>query len=544
MNFVSGTNIKNYMINDQLVDWLEYYYYDKPTEMKDEFTKFIIKKGNEFESKIIEEINNNIKVKTVASHFFEEAYIKTLKLMESGTPLIHSAYIQNKDLKLYGIADLLIRSDFLKVFTDYEYKHTCKESYHYVVLDIKWSTLNLTADKIHLVNSGRIPAYKGQLYIYNQCLKEMQKYEPKVGFLLGRRYVCNSIGERFDGPFDKIGVVNFEKKDCPLIDKINKGIKWVRKYKKEGRNWELYPPSNHNLYPNMKVDSGGWNGIKTEIAKELNEITLIWYCGIKQREKAFEKGVFSYTDPRCTPKLLNIKGQREKLISNILKINRQNVEKFKIFSRSEMKTFSNEMFVDFETFCDVIDFENDETEPLRKLNTIFLIGVYYENTYYSFVAKDLNESSELAIMEEFTEFVRSKNNPVLWYWHAENQIWDKSYSNQFDKNNEIFQYDFNWQDLKNIFIQNEIVIKDCFSYKLKEIVFCLNKHGLITVSNNSDYENGKDASLSALKLYLENEKKNEISPMKENENMKEIIKYNEFDCVSLFSILNFLKMIF
>lgn len=564
-SFVSGTEVRNYMINDELVDWLRLYYNkndnleedevedeDKEENKKqnyDSFTSYIMEKGNEFEAKIINDFNNemNTKIISVSPFYTEKAYNKTLELIRNRVPFIHSACIKNDSQKLFGVADLLIRSDFLGLFTKYEYKHDCQEPYHYVVLDIKWSTLHLTADQTHLVNSGNIPAYKAQLYIYNQCLKEMQKYEPKVAFLLGRRSECNSSGDKYDSPFDKIGVVDFNKKDATYTLKTGKAIKWVRKVREEGKKWRINPPSNFHLYPNMKVDSGKWQGIKMKIAKDIGDISLIWYCGIKQKEKAFDKGVFSFKDCRCNVNVLEIKGQRAKHISNILKINQQSEEKIRICSKQRLPSFSNEMFVDFETFCDIHDFEDDESDPLRRLNTIFLIGVWYQNQYYSFIAKDLKPSSELEIMEQFHEFVKSKNNPVLWYWHAENQLWDRSYNNQLDKNPEIFQFDFNWIDLKDIFIQNEIVIQDCFSYKLKEIINCLSNHGFISILNRSDKcKNGKDASLIALKLYFEHEKTGALSEytLRASTVMKDVLKYNEFDVVSLHAILNFLKMIF
>ena len=39
----------------------------------------------------------------------------------------------------------------------------------YYVIDIKFTTLKLTCDGIHVLNSGLFPAYKAQLYVYTQC---------------------------------------------------------------------------------------------------------------------------------------------------------------------------------------------------------------------------------------------------------------------------------------------------------------------------------------------------------------------------------------
>ncbi len=556
--YVSGTDVRNFMLNDTLVDWLKLYFKKDYKETETDFVKHILQKGNDFESKIINTINSMIKVVSVSSIFSDENVLQTLKLMKEGIPLIHSAPIKNEKLKLKGIADLLIRNDYLNQFVNYEYKHSCNQPYHYVVLDIKWSTLKLTADQTHLVNSGNIPAYKGQINIYNKCLFEMQNYEPKIGLILGRRSSCDSKDIKYDSPFEKVGIINFENKDNKYEHMTTQAINWIRKVRKEGNNWSVNPPSNSFLYPNMKIDSGQWNDIKNKIAREIGEISLIWYCGLKQRQHAFDKGIFTFKDERCSTDLLkmNSSSKRTELVSNILKINQQKEIKLRsCIKNTSIPERSNEMFVDFETFCDIHDFDDtdDNEEDFHRLNTIFLIGALYQDQYYSFIAKDLNINSEFEIMEQFVSFVNKCGNPTLWYWHAEAQLWDRSYQNHFDlkcfkmKNEKDFYKteemadwnNLNWKDLKDVFISNQIVIQNCFSYKLKEIVECLSTHGFISSYILSECKNGKDASLLALNLYLKTDNVTHVSRV-----MKDIIKYNEFDVTSLFKILTFLRNFF
>ena len=83
----------------------------------------------------------------------------------------------------HGIIDLLVRSDYLHKLVDEcpltqdEIKIPNKldtKSYHYIVIDIKFSTLPLRSDGKHLLNSGSYPAYKAQCLIYTQAVGLIQ----------------------------------------------------------------------------------------------------------------------------------------------------------------------------------------------------------------------------------------------------------------------------------------------------------------------------------------------------------------------------------
>jgi len=57
--------------------------------------------------------------------------------------------------------------------------------WHYVLVDAKFTTLHLSAAG-QVGNGGSAPAYKGQLFIYNRALGNLQGYAPERAFLLGR----------------------------------------------------------------------------------------------------------------------------------------------------------------------------------------------------------------------------------------------------------------------------------------------------------------------------------------------------------------------
>ena len=101
---------------------------------------------------------------------------QTIDYMKQGVPLIHSAPIRNKRNGTHGVIDILIRSDYLHNIVEENPLTEDEQSiaapklngkYHYIVVDIKFSTLSLRSDGRHLLNDSKYKAYKAQLYIYN-----------------------------------------------------------------------------------------------------------------------------------------------------------------------------------------------------------------------------------------------------------------------------------------------------------------------------------------------------------------------------------------
>lgn len=550
-DWVSASNIRNYMLNDTLVDWLKMYKSETKSD-RSIFQNFIMEQGNVFEESIVKILKAILPVVTISNVITDETCKETIEAMKRNVPVIHSAPFRNYKNGTHGIIDLLVRSDYLKYFCDYKYE---KENVFYVVIDIKFSTLPLRADGIHLLNSGNYKFYKAQLRIYTEALEELQGFLPNKAFILGRRWNYHSKGEDFKGLscFDKLGVVDYEKVDFNFIEQTHKAIEWIRLLRNEGIEWSIDPPSRKELYPNMCIDSGEWNDIKKEIANKIGDITQIWYCGVKNREIAFTNNIHTWRDKKCKSSKLGIHGLRSQTIDKIIAINRQNRDKIRP-SKIENNLYdwkdekANEIFVDFETFCDV--FSSFDTLPdSNRTNSIFMIGVYYREegkmTYKNFVAKNTSKEAEFEIMESFIQFVRQRNNPKLWYWHAEPYIWDRSENNQLDNaidENNMIRSDqivdnwrnLYWCDLCEIFKEEPIVIKGCFKFGLKEIASSLRDHGFISseIPQNNNCKSGLDASILAWNAY-----KN----MAPKQILQDIEEYNKFDVKVLHEILTFLR---
>lgn len=561
LEWISATKTHNYMNKDPLIDWLKLYgkrersFSNDNMEYNETFTNFLMKKGVEFERKVISYLKEKFEVKSVSDFYTKDTARETLQLIKEGFPIIHSAPLWNQYNKTYGIIDLVVRSDYVNklvnhnVLTPEEEKKGCKfhDNFHYVVIDIKYHTLQLASDGVHMRNSGRIPAYKSQLYIYNEIISNIQKYKPNCAYILGRRWYYTSCNQKYmnDSCVDKLGVINFKEYDKHIPNLSRKAVKWYRNVLKNGVNWHLNPPTHENLYPNMSVDSGNWNSYKEKLALKLSEITMIWQCGVKNRKKAFENNVFNWDDPRCDSNLLGVGNSRKKIVDAILEVNRQNVEK--ILPKKIKNNFlewkneeKNEMFIDFETFSDLC--ENFEEMPIQKrFNIIYMIGVGWKEQgtwkYRSFICKDISQKSEYDNMNNFMEFYKEKGSPSLYYWCAEKNFWNRSLNVQ-SKNNNVSHLQLNkWKDLHKLFVYKEepIVIKDCFGFGLKNIVKNMKKYGMIKTQLDSECKNGMMAMVKAWNCYT-----NFTNPVG-SAVMKDIEQYNEFDCKSIFDILTYLR---
>ena len=561
--WISATHTRNYMINDQLVDWLKHNNKRKNAVNKNDFMEFIMERGIEFENEVVKYIRKKHDVTFVSTYITDESVKKTISLMKEGVNIIHSAPVKNFKNNTKGVIDLLVRSDYLNNLIEecplLPEETTIKASnlngkYHYVVIDIKFSTLPLKSDGRHILNSGSYPAYKAQLFIYTEAINEIQGYMSNYAYILGRRwrYTQKNINYSNFSCMNKIGVIDYKTVDKEYIDKTKKAINWVRDVKQNGHKWSVSPPSRNELYPNMCKDSGKWQKEKAKIAEDLGEITNIWYCGVKNRDIGLKNNIKNWKDPNCNSSNIGIKGVRATIIDQILNINRQ--DDIKILPEKIIKNLfdwrlvSNEIFVDFETITDIFS-SFSELPKQKSSDMIFMIGVYYKNnkkewSYKNFICKKPTYEEEYRIMDEFNSFITSQKNPKIWYWCAENKFWKRSENRQYDlslhnkkqtKNIVDNWKVHNWTDMCELFKQEPIIIKDCFKFGLKSVSSAMKKHGFIETQIDSECNSGMSAMVLANNCYKTNPK-----PEK-SDIMKDISVYNKFDCKVLYEMLNYLR---
>lgn len=588
-NWISATSTRNSLLDDGFLDIIEYknkiicdlgetyknnLIKDVRLSKNDNFTSTIMKIGHKFEDGVIKLItdkvgkNNIINIGGYLDPRSDDRYDMTLKSIYDGIPIIYSGIIRNYKNQTYGIPDIIIRSDWIDkiinksfIIEEDKYEKASKLSgeYHYRIIDIKFTTLHLKCDGIHLRNNSNISAYKGQLYIYNKALSKIQGYNSNISYILGSKwkYVSKKIEYKGNDCFDRLGVIDFKNNDKHIVKKLLESVDWLQYINKNIDILDLskLPLIHHKLYPNMcnNLDFP-YHNIKTKFAESINEITLLWQCGPKQRIIAHKNGIYSWKDNRCTPSILGFKpGKRHNILSRILEVNRDSLDNIlpKHIENNEsdwQKEPILELYVDFEMTCSVL---NDlENLPKSSGNSIiYMIGVGYlknkEWKYKCFTTDQISSDEELRICIDFANYVtklinKYKFNPKLVHWgHAEPSAWNRVLNKYLSLSIKCIK--FNWFNLLNIFYNEPIVVKGCLSYGLKYIAKSFYDHGFIktTWDKDSSCSNGLGASLGAFRVSKDC-LDNSIS-IKNTNIIKNIIKYNEVDCKVLEEIINYLR---
>lgn len=604
--WVSATNIRNYMVDDPLIDWLEYYYQsiissdnqnniDAPIvnnylvnlflkqNKPNNFNQYLMKKGVVFENEIVKILQNKFGDNMVTIADYQQAksnvkYLETIDHISKGTPIIYQGVLHDYGRKIFGMPDLLIRSDWInKIFN----KPVLSKNYskvHYRVFEIKYSMLMLCADGKHLRNSTKDIVYnKGQLYIYNKILGSIQGYTPSKSYIIGKAWSYKKCKNTYSGEsFDRPATVDFKETDSFVRTKTAKAIKWIRKMRFKGHKWSVIPSSRNELRPNMCNVDERWSDIKKYISEKTSEITQLWMCGIDNRIIADKNRIKDWrTHSGLTTKHLGVTGDKvTNTLQLIIDYNQDPLvcEPYTPYMELDMKYLihpkkvktqlfnwrksSVEFYVDFETVTDVI-MNSDFIGSL-----IFMIGVgyceNYEWKFKCFIADSLDISSERKIMIDFHNFIAEKSDILnlrntknklhsrLWHWgHAEKSLYNNSICRHINyiPNEKLI---YNWCDMLRIFKDEPIVTRGALNFSLKTVVKAFYDNGFIETSYiDSPVNNGLNAMVLAyeehVNFIIHNQQNNNKLNLADSFIIQQIKNYNEIDCKVLWEILRYLR---
>ncbi|AYV77020.1 MAG: hypothetical protein Barrevirus8_6 [Barrevirus sp.] len=601
--WVSATSVKNYLLRDPLLDWLDLYYLERgfndngipPNQEKPNINAFVEARNSK--KKTFDQEKSKLNVLFEMGHNFEDLVIADLrkrfpndikkvvnglpspdlneitkKYILEGVPLIEQAALYNFQNKSFGVADLLIRSDwFDKIFTDEiltDEEKTFKApllrgNWHYRVIDIKWTTMYLCSNGKTLRNSQRFPAYKGQLAIYNAALGLLQGFTPSTAYIMAKSWNLNNNQNHGYNCYKLLGHIDYEGFDSKYIEDTRDAINWVRNVRFNGSSWSCITPSVPELFPNMcnKFDSP-YHSVKSDLSKQINELTEIWNIGIKHRKIAHSKGITSWSDPKCNSLNIGMKGKKlGPVIDKIIQINRDDIGNIKpdiITNNLEdwQTPHSTDFYIDFEgvTGClydRTINLENCEMDS----QTTFMIGLGYEEkgqwVYKTFIAESINRDEERRIFRELIQFISNKiknarAKPRFFHWSPAEKstmtILNKRYNNEFSK----WTNGCTWIDMCKVFTSEPIVIKGATKFNLKEVAKSMNKHGFIQSSWNiagGAPDSGLTAMFEAIEYYryMDRPNKTKEEDEKYRRMMISITDYNEIDCKVIFEIVKYLR---
>lgn len=571
--FIGASSIRNYMLNDPLIDYLNKYnvnYIKKPTNI---FLEYIMKAGIDFELELINIIKQKHIVNTVVDNItllndnHDKYYNMTIDLMKSGCPIIYQGFLYNKENNTYGIPDLIVRSDYVNILMeaniiDKDEEHipspNLEIDYHYKIIDIKHSNIHLNSTGINILNTGSIPAYKGQIYIYLVALNNILGIDIKKAYIWGKKYNYGSKGKSIiiDNFLNKLGEIDYNTFDKKYINITNNAIEWKHSIKNNNYNYSILPyPSQKELLPNMKNEKDGvFKKSKQIISKSIKEITDIWYCNIEKRNNAHKKLIFSWGDKQCTAENMGFsKGKISNIVDKILNINRQNKDIILpqkiLYERDKWDNKNNDsmnFYLDFETLNSnfgsiikdgVIHYDNNQY--------IYLIGVGYAHNNkwifkYFLMNYKTQEDEKIMFMNYYNYIIDilklyKKKYANFFHW----SFAEVTFYNQFKKRHDLIIDDsmFKFYDLNKVFINEPIVIKGAFNFSLKTIAKTMNKYNLIKSKwdTHNVCSNGLSALILANQLYEEKHVNisNELI-------MKDILKYNEIDCKVMWEIHNYM----
>jgi len=587
----------------------------KMTETSSNFNRFIMNQGCEFEKLVIKEMvqmfgKDMVDIGTNFNNVYNLEYCyKTFEEMKKGTPIINNGLLINPKNYTFGIPDLIVRCDYINRLSTLYPAVSLRESagyktkffdhdYYYIVVDIKYSSLDFKKDGIHLLNSGSKRAFKGQVYIYNEALAYIQGYNPNIAFLLGRRWKWDTRSTRVASGtsatsgtsgnicFDRLGRVSFDTSDKDIVSDTKKSLLWIHDMRDNGGAWNILsvPLPRKELYPNMSnTNDYPWTDFKKVVADKIKEITSLWMCGITHREKCHENKIFQWTDKKCTVDTLGVFGIKTRFILDpLLKINKSknqliSPKKIKNNLYGWKKSTKYDFYIDFETTNDVItDFENFPVAD--KCGIIYMIGVgYYDDDdtddnkvvvgvdkpfiYKCFCVDTLSKLQEAKICQQAYDYMKNicgdKKIPRCFHWGNAEQSWwmrsTRSHPISILKKSSI-----DFIDVLTIFKEEPIVIKGCLGFGLKTIAKQMYSYKMISstwVDNHSLHsshpsshsslhlsvvpQDGTDAMMGAYNAEKEALQKNIL--MNNTDIIKNIIEYNKIDCQVVGEIIHYLR---
>jgi hypothetical protein len=583
LEWVAAGELRSWCRNDLLIDWLEEYPtihgflpdhlvpgYDETFDLG----RFLMRQGRAFEKAVLADLARRWQLVRIAHRPDEarllSAAIATQEAMEAGVEIIAGGVLRDPQLRMFGVVDLLVRSDVLGQLCPAAFVGDPLElaaiglshGRHYRVVDVKFKTLDLLVRTGGLSTSPSDLDTLAQAWVYNEALGRVQGYTPPASYVAGRAWKQGD--ERGDLCWERIARVPHDTfvrgRGVDLRDVVQEAAAWVRRVRTEGAEWRVLPvPSIPELWPNMKADSGGpWHDAKARIAVALGELTLLPRVNTGHRARAHDAGVTRWDDERVSAELLGLSNEREAaIVDAVLAVNRpggETVRPERMVTATQVwrERAPIEVFVDFEF---VPDLNDDFAAFPRKggQSLIFQIGcgTYRggEWLFEQFTVDELSLAAEARMIDAWLAHLRTIASGAgtdvgaarLVHWSpAETSNFERAYDNARTRHPDRDWPTLTWFDLLHEVVQAEpLVVRGAFSFSLKPVARSLHALGHIQTQWGDGLADGAGAMAGAWNAEIEAKRKGVA--LGATDVMGEIARYNEVDCRVMAEILDYLR---
>jgi hypothetical protein len=582
LDWVAAGETRNWCRNDLLLDWLDEYPmvhgfarddqvpgYDETFDLG----RFLMRQGRAFEKAVLADLAERWQVVRI-THRPDEARLlsaatATQEAMQAGVPIIASGVLRDPQLRMFGVVDLLVRSDVLGQLSPGAFVGDPLElaaiglshGRHYRVVDVKFRTLDLLKTGGLSTSPSDLDTL-AQAWVYNEALGRIQGYTPPASYVAGRAWKQGE--DRGSKCWERLARVPHDTlvrgRGMDLRETVQQAAAWIRRVRTEGAEWRVLPlPSVPELWPNMKADQDGpWHDAKARIGVALADLTLLPRVNMTHRARAHDAGVTRWDDPRMTSELLGISSEKEAaIVDAVLAVNRPGGETVRpermVTGTQEWRERAEvEAFVDFEFLQDLDD---DFAAFPRKggQSVIFQIGcgTYRggEWRFRQFTVDELSLAAEAQMIDDWlahlhalaTEAGRDVTASRLVHWSpAETSNFERAYDNARARHPDRDWPVLSWFDLLREVVQAEpLVVRGAFSFSLKPIARSLHALGHIQTHWGDGLADGAGAMAGAWNAAIEAKRKGVT--LGETEVMGEIARYNEVDCRVMAEILDYLR---
>jgi len=563
-SWISVNMIKNWMLNDPLIDWLNMYgdksLMDKKPDIRFNFQYNLQTKKIALFKVILANLTKRFNISTITEdkECSIDNYNKTCDAIKRGVNIIHNGVLYDNENKIYGICDLIVRNDIIpQICRDGTFQTEESDIKQYSVIQFKYCTIELNKDG-YINKRESSNYYKAECILLQRMLNKIQGADVEC-YILGKYINKNKL--KYIG-FKQLGIIDMKhKKDMELSKEVDNAINWLKRLRDDGANWNPTKPCMIELYPNMSSNMNEWTKYKKELAHKVKELTLVNGIGYDKRMTLSKEGITKWDDPLIYTKYEKVKGILDINNGHNGNITILNKEEFKTSDNSNSKTHNSnskthnktiEFYVDFETInnhnTDYTQYESytNECELLPVVNSemIYLIGVGWEENdewiFKKFMVNNLTYKEEKNIIVEWKQFMIDKmkeddyTKMKLYHWtHAECRMYNNSclrHSIQPEFGNDCGK----WVDMYKQFKDN-VYIRGAFDYSLKTIAKAMYNRNMISTKWEDEELNGL-STMIAIEYY--NNMNCGLHNIKE---VEEIVKYNEVDCKVMWEMIGYIQ---